>query len=276
MNAICQIFVSAGYVKNLRKTETGAIMQKNGNNVAIIVLAAGLGTRMKSSKAKVLHYVCGKPMIMYVADTASEVAGNEVVLVIGHEATKVRQIVSGEYSFMFAYQKEQLGTGHAVQCALPLVPESAENVIIMCGDVPLIKPKTVMKLLDEHVREKRDISLLAVEIEDPLGYGRILLDSDMNVSAIVEEADATLEQKNIKTINSGTYCVKKSFLLHSLKKIKPNNNQKELYLTDIIAVCYNEGKKIGAVICSDYREVIGVNNPEDLNRSEMVLRNRFK
>jgi len=192
-------------------------MQKD-SGVAVIILAAGLGTRMKSDKAKVLHEILGKAMVLYVVKTAKKVAGNNVILVIGNQAEKVREIVSEEYEAVFALQKEQLGTGHAVSCALPSLTGQIEHVLILCGDVPLIRANTLTRFTDDHLTAKRDISLLAVRIDDPAGYGRILTDENMNLTGIVEEADATEEQKKIKTINTGIYCVRKQFLTDVLQK----------------------------------------------------------
>ena len=243
---------------------------------AIIILAAGMGKRMKSDKAKVLHEIFGKPMIMYVVETAKKVAGNDVVLVIGNQAEKVRKIVSENANVIFALQKDQLGTGHAVSCAFPYLPDHTKDVIILCGDVPLITFETVMWLLKDHIIANRDISLLAVTIENPKGYGRVLFDEKMNVSGIVEEADASAEQKRIKTINTGIYCVKKEILFDSLKKIKSNNVQGEFYLTDIIELGYREGKVVGVLIGDDSEEVVGVNTTHDLMMIENILRNRVR
>ena len=142
--------------------------------IAVVILAAGLGTRMKSNKAKVLHKICGKPMVNYVVETARRVAGANVVLVVGNQADKVRQTVSNIGSFSFAYQEAQMGTGHAVLCALPHIPEHCREVVILCGDVPLIKADTIKALIKSHAAEKRDISVLAVELEDPTGYGYVV------------------------------------------------------------------------------------------------------
>lgn len=243
---------------------------------AIVILAAGMGKRMKSDKAKALHEISGKPMIMYVVETAKKVAGNDVVLVIGHQAEKVRKIVSENANVIFALQKDQLGTGHAVSCALPYLPDHTKDVIILCGDVPLLTFETVMRLLKDHIIANRDISLLAVTIENPKGYGRVLFDEKMNVSGIVEEADASAEQKRIKTINTGIYCVKKEILFDSLKKIKSNNVQGEFYLTDIIELGYREGKVVGVLIGDDSEETVGVNTIYDLMTVENILRNRVR
>ena len=242
--------------------------------IAIVILAAGLGTRMKSNKAKVLHQVCGKPMINYVAETAREIAGDNVVLVVGHQAEKVQQAVSKLGAFSFAYQQEQLGTGHAVLCALPHIPDHCEEVVILCGDVPLIKADTVMHLVASHTAEKRDVSVLAVELDDPTGYGRILLDDNNRVQAIVEESDATPEQKGITIINSGIFCVRKQFLLWAVPEIKSDNVQGEIYLTDIVEIAYTQKKHIGATIGGNNFEVTGINTIEELNRVERVIKNQ--
>ncbi len=250
-------------------------MAFNKEKQAVVILAAGLGKRMKSGKAKVLHEILGKPMIMYVVETANRIAGNNVVLVIGNQADKVREMVSESAEVIFALQKNQLGTGHAVSCALPYLPDHTQEVVVLCGDVPLLTFETVMRLIKDHVKAKRDISLLAVEIDNPKGYGRVLLDKNGNVSGIVEEADASAEQKRIKTINTGIYCIKKEFLFDSLQKVKSDNVQGEFYLTDIVKIGYREGKVVGVIIGGDGEETIGVNNRHDLMTVENIMRNRL-
>ena len=251
-------------------------MAFNKEKQAVVILAAGMGKRMKSGKAKVLHEILGKPMIMYVVETANRIAGNNVVLVIGNQADKVREMVSESAEVIFALQKDQLGTGHAVSCALPYLPDHTQEVVVLCGDVPLLTFGTVMRLIKDHVKAKRDISLLAVEIDNPKGYGRVLFDKNRNVSGIVEEADASAEQKRIKTINTGIYCIKKEFLFDSLQKVKSDNVQGEFYLTDIVKIGYREGKVVGVIIGGDGEETIGVNNRHDLMTVENIMRNRLR
>ena len=241
--------------------------------IAVVILAAGLGTRMKSNKVKVLHEVCGKPMVNYVVETARKVAGNNVVLVVGNQAEKVRRTVSKLGTFNFAYQKEQLGTGHAVLCALPHIPDYCREVVILCGDVPLIKADTVGALIKSHTDEKRDISVLAVELEDPTGYGRILLDENRRVQTIVEESDTTAEQKRIRLINTGIFCVKKDFLLRAVPRIKSNNAQGEIYFTDIVEIAYNEKKHIGVTVGGNHLEVTGINTIQELKKVERAMKN---
>jgi len=245
------------------------------SKLAAVILAAGLGKRMKSDKAKVLHEINGKPMVMYVIETAKKIVGNNIVVVIGKQAEKVSEIVSKEYKVIFALQKEQRGTGDAVKCALPFLPEYSEQVLILCGDVPLLSYDTVKRLYEEHIRLSRDISVLAVEAGNPKGYGRIILDNENNVSGIVEETDATDAQKQIKIINSGIYCVKKKFLEYSLNKISSNNAQSEFYFTDIIKIGYNYNKNIGAVIGQDNEELLGINSIQDLIAMERIIQKRL-
>ncbi len=244
------------------------------DKLAAIILAAGLGTRMKSDRAKVLHEINGKPMVMYVIETAKKIVGKDIVLVVGKQAEKVKELVSAVYEVLFALQEDQLGTGHAVKCALPLIPEYSEQVLILCGDVPLLSSGTVTKLYDNHIRKKRDVSILAAEIENPQGYGRVIMDKKQSVLGIVEEADATADQKRIKTINSGIYCVKKTFLEYSLNKIKADNAQGEFYLTDIVKIGYKENKNVGAIIGEDKEEILGVNSVQDLMVVEGIIKKR--
>jgi UDP-N-acetylglucosamine diphosphorylase/glucosamine-1-phosphate N-acetyltransferase len=250
-------------------------MKSMKNDVAVIILAAGMGTRMKSTKAKVLHEILEKPMILYVVETAEKVAGNDVILVIGNQADKVRKIVSERSKVKYAYQDKQLGTGHAVSCALSLIPDYCEEVVILCGDVPLLTADTVMQLVDDHVKAKRDISLLAVEKDNPKGYGRVLYDDRDHVSKIVEEADANKEQKQIKMINTGIYCVRKNILVDTVGKIKSNNAQGEFYLTDLIEMGNKAKKLVGALIGNDDKEFFGINSKKELKEAERMMKNRI-
>ena len=245
-------------------------------NVAVVILAAGMGTRMQSDKAKVLHEIQGRPMILYVVETARKIVGDDVVVVIGNQAQKVRAIVSDTAALRFAYQEQQLGTAHAVLCALPQIPEHCEHVVILCGDVPLIQPETIAELAADHLNARRDISVLAVELDNPFGYGRILLDHNRQISAIIEEADATADQKQIKLINSGIYCVAKAFLLEVLPKIRPDNAQGELYLTDIMSIGYQEKRNMGVVVGTNCRQIIGINTCQDLSTVDAVMKSRSR
>ena len=251
-------------------------MTNTKEEVAVIILAAGLGTRMKSSKAKVLHEILGKPMVMYVVEVAKKIAGDNVVLVIGNQAEKVRKVVSEQTDALFALQEEQLGTGHAVMCAIPQVPDHVREVVILCGDVPLLTEKTLTGFLEDHVKAERDISLLAVEIENPKGYGRLLIDENKQLTGIVEEADASAEQKELKIINAGIYCIKKEILFDSLKKITSDNVKGEFYLTDIVEIGYRNKSTMGVLVGDDWKETVGVNTTQDLMTAENIMRDRMR
>ena len=251
-------------------------MTNTKEEVAVIILAAGLGTRMKSSKAKVLHEILGKPMVMYVVEVAKKIAGDNVVLVVGNQAEKVRKVVSEQTDALFALQEEQLGTGHAVMCAIPQVPDHVREVVILCGDVPLLTEKTLTGFLEDHVKAERDISLLAVEIENPKGYGRLLIDENKQLTGIVEEADASAEQKELKIINAGIYCIKKEILFDSLKKITSDNVKGEFYLTDIVEIGYRNKSTMGVLVGDDWKETVGVNTKQDLMTAENIMRDRMR
>jgi len=244
------------------------------NNVAVVILAAGMGTRMKSDKAKVLHEITDQPMITYVVDTARKVAGANVIVVIGHQARKVQQCLSGFDELIFAHQDEQRGTAHAVLCALPHIPDHCKEVVILCGDVPLIQSETIIGLVEDHLGNTRDISLLAVELDDPYGYGRVVLDEDLGVTGIIEEADATEEQKAINLINTGIYCIQKQFLLEALPKIRTDNAQGELYLTDVMGIGYRDKKKIGVLTGTDCQQILGINTCQDLDLVNDIMKKR--
>jgi UDP-N-acetylglucosamine diphosphorylase/glucosamine-1-phosphate N-acetyltransferase len=246
-------------------------MEKKSESLVIVIMAAGKGTRMHSDKAKVLHSVCGRPMILHVVDTATKIAGKAVVIVIGHQAEKVKAVVAKEAEVLFALQKEQKGTGHAVKAALPVLPENSSQVIILSGDVPLIKADTVQTLLHLHLHQQNAVTVLGVQLEKPYGYGRILVNNAGDVDKIVEETDATEAQKKITIVNSGVYCVHREFLETSLMQLQSNNKQNEIYLTDIVEIAKKHQKKIGLMICPNQNEVQGVNTPQDLLDVECMI-----
>lgn len=249
-------------------------MNQPHDNVAIVILAAGLGTRMKSDKAKVLHELNGRPMILYVVDAAVTVAGQNVVLVVGHQADRVQDVVATRADLIYAEQAEQLGTGHAVMCALPHMPPACREVVILCGDVPLIQSATLEHLIAVHRQGRFDITVLAAEVDEPTGYGRIVRDAGNKVCGIVEEADASAEQKSINLINTGIYCVERAFLERALGSLDRDNAQGELYLTDTIHIAYEAQKAIGVVTGRDVNEFCGINTIADLQKVENLLQNR--
>ncbi len=250
-------------------------MDKYSRNLAFIVLAAGLGKRMKSNKAKVLHEVLGKPMVHYVLETATRLADRNVYVIVGYQSEIVRSSIEKKYDVQYVYQEKQLGTGHAVSCALPYLESQIQQVVILCGDTPLISQSTIESLIRTHRNLKNDLTVLAVNMDKPTGYGRILLHENQQVVGIVEEADATDLQRNIKIVNTGIYCVDKSFLSVAIGALTNHNAQKELYLTDIVEIGFRKNKAITAVIAEDPSEMMGVNSQEDLRNAEGQMRLRL-
>ena len=236
------------------------------NKVAVIILAAGKGSRMKSDLAKVLHRVAGKSMINHVIEAATEVASNHIHVVVGHQADKVRKEIPKKYNVQFAFQKELLGTGDAVRVALPGVDACIQHVLVLCGDVPLIRKQTIADLVSAHRNLTSGLTVLAAKVSDPTGYGRIIKDNDGQLLAIREEADATDLEKQIDIVNSGIFCFEKQFLESGLGRIQNNNSQGEYYLTDLVAVAVQDRVKTLVKIIDDAEQVMGVNTIEQLTR----------
>ena len=245
------------------------------DTVAVIILAAGLGTRMKSDRAKVLHELLGRAMILYVVETARRITTGSIIVVVGHQADEVRRIVSESTDVTYAHQDQQLGTAHAVTQALPFIPDGTREVIILYGDVPLLTPRTIRYLIDDHYGAKRDITVLGAEMKNPTGYGRILMDDQGRVLKIVEEADASDAQKRVRSINTGIYCIQKDCLSETLKQVLADNAQGEYYLTDIIEIGFRMGKTIGVFFCDDAEEIAGINTLEELAAAEALMRLRL-
>lgn len=246
------------------------------DKISFIVLAAGLGKRMKSEKAKVLHELDGKPMILYLLDTLHLIAQNNIIVVIGHQAEEVKKVISEKHKVYYAKQEKQLGTGHAVLAATPYVSPDIENIVILCGDVPLVNADTIQNLVLRHMNTDCDMTILATKISNPKGYGRIVFKDEDIVEKIVEEADADDNEKKIDTINTGIYCVRKDFLLDAIKKIKPVNAQGEFYFTDVIHIGFQENRKIQAItLGDDPMEYIGINSCEELAKAEKIVRDRL-
>lgn len=235
-----------------------------------IILAAGKGTRMKSDLAKVLHHLRGKPLLRYVVSTAKEAGSRDVTVIIGHQADAVREACKDQ-GLEFVEQSRQLGTGHAVLQAREKFDAYSGNVLILCGDVPLLRPSTVHSLITRHIEEKNIVTVLTALLEQPTGYGRIIKGPAGEVLRIVEEKDATAAERRVKEINTGIYCVSSTFLFDALDNIKNDNVQQEYYLTDIVAVACNGGYKVGSLAALDRREVMGINSPEDLEEARQCM-----
>lgn len=239
----------------------------------VVILAAGLGTRMKSGLAKALHPVAELPLVRHVLNAAAGIDPAKIVLVLGHQAERVRAAVEGA-GVEIVIQTEQLGTGHAVQQAREALAGASGPVMILCADTPLLTTATLRATLDRHRKSRAAATLITTLAEDPFGYGRIVRAKGA-VTAVVEEKDATAAQKKIKEVNAGIYCFDAKFLLSSLTQLGRNNAQGEYYLPDTIAIARKKKKVVAAFLCPDPDEVIGVNSRADLSRAEAVMRGRI-
>jgi len=238
-----------------------------------IILAAGEGKRMKSNTPKVLHRVCGKEMINHVIDNIRKSGVEEVSVVIGKGADKVRKGTESRNIF-YSVQEEQLGTGHAVMCAEEFLKGKKGSVAIFVGDGPLITEETVTKLTKYHEEQKCSATILTSIMSNPLKYGRIIRNTQGEVEKIVEFKDCNEEEVKVNEINSGMYCFDIDTLLNTLGKLNNNNNQGEYYLTDVIEILKNEGKKVGA-IAVDVEEITAVNSKEELSVANDIMRSRI-
>lgn len=238
-----------------------------------IILAAGEGKRMKSSLPKVIHKVCGTEMINVVIDVMRNSEINEVNVVVGKGADKVKEATSSK-NVIYSFQDKQLGTGHAVMCAEEFLEGKKGTVAIFTGDAPLITEDTVKKLVSFHEDGNYKATVLTSIVNDPTGYGRIVREKNNDVSKIVEHKDCNKEELKINEINSAMYCFDIQELLESIKKLNNNNAQGEYYLTDVIGILKNQGKKIGALPVP-FEETMGVNSRIQLADAEKVMRRRI-
>ena len=240
------------------------------HRISAVILAAGKGTRMKSDMAKVLHQVHGKPLITYVVKVAESLGCNPIAVVVGFQEDKVREVLRGR-KIIFVSQKEQLGTGHAVLQTENALTGSDNDVLILYGDMPLMRLQTLKEFIDDHMVADSELSIITTNAENPFGYGRVVRDEEFNVIKIVEENDSTEEVKRIKEINTGIYCVNKNILFSALHRLKPENKQGEYYLTDIVEIAIEREVKINTFRVENQKEFIGVNTADDLKLIEEVM-----
>ncbi|MCK4575113.1 NTP transferase domain-containing protein [candidate division WOR-3 bacterium] len=238
-----------------------------------VILAAGKGKRMKSRLAKVLHPVCGKPMLFYMLELSKKLKIAKTIVVVGTQKEKVIEEF-GRWDVSFVNQDRLLGTGDAVLRTKSALIDIKADVIVLVADTPLLKEITIKKMMRMHSENNSDITLLTTLIENPTGYGRIIRDGD-RIVGIVEEKDATRREKTIKEINAGVYIFNKEKLFHYLRKIQPDNIQKEYYLTDVIRLIQKENGVINTLKIDDWREVIGINDRNILSRVSKVIEERL-
>ena len=232
------------------------IIDSEEQYVITVIMAAGKGTRMKSNKSKLVHKIYDKELVKRVVELAKKVGTDEIITVVGYMKEQVQDVLKDEVKY--AYQEELLGTGHAVMQAAEYLKGKKGKVVILYGDVPILRPETLENLILKSFKNKEYATLLTAIYENPTGYGRIIRDEGGNIKAIIEEKDASIEEKQIKEINSGIYCFDIEELVSALKHIKPNNAQGEYYLTDVIKIMNDKGLKTGALIVEDNTEILGV------------------
>ncbi len=243
------------------------------NPLSVIVLAAGEGVRMKSDLPKVLHRLCGKPMLLILLDTLEALLPRRLLIVIGHGADQVRETIGTGYEYVL--QEEQLGTGHAVMVAEKSLDPEDVNLLIMAGDVPLVTKETLEKFTHFFLEKGGDAALVTMELDDPSGYGRIIRDGSGEVRDIVEEADASMEEQTIKEVNASIYIFKREALFQALRHIGRDNRKGEYYLTDVIKEMVKKGAKVFAWNSPDPSEVLGINTRDQLAEAEMILQARI-
>jgi bifunctional UDP-N-acetylglucosamine pyrophosphorylase/glucosamine-1-phosphate N-acetyltransferase len=242
-----------------------------------IVLAAGEGTRMRSDLAKVMHRVCGRPMLEHVLDASAKAGMDKNLVVVGHKKEDILEQISGE-NIVFVEQPMHdgapYGTGFAVMQALPHIDDDC-TVVVLCGDTPLVKHETLKGLMEHHEMNDNSATVLTTVMDDPTGYGRVIRKTDGSLLEIVEQRDASEEQKIIREINSGIYCFKASTLKEGLEEISNDNSQGEYYLTDVIGILNGRGHRVGVLEAKDHTEIMGVNSRVQLAEAESIMRKRI-
>lgn len=248
-------------------------MNPDLKKVACIILAAGKGIRMKSDLPKILHRLSGKPLLEYVLETVQGLNLNRVAVVVGFQGEKVKELVKDK-NVEVVWQKEQLGTGHAVIQAEPFFKDYSGDILVLCGDVPLLRKQTIINLLKTHQKKQAKATVLTAVLENPARYGRVIRKKDGSLERIVEDKDATPEEKKIREINTGEICFFGPSLFSALKKVRSDNTQKEYYLTDVLGILREEGERIEALEVQNPWETKGINSVQELIKMEEYLANR--
>ncbi|PJZ02301.1 bifunctional UDP-N-acetylglucosamine diphosphorylase/glucosamine-1-phosphate N-acetyltransferase GlmU [Bacillus vallismortis] len=238
-----------------------------------VVLAAGQGTRMKSKLYKVLHPVCGKPMVEHVVDEALKLSLSKLVTIVGHGAEEVKKQLGDKSEY--ALQAEQLGTAHAVKQAQPFLADEKGVTIVICGDTPLLTAETMEQMVKEHTQREAKATILTAVAEDPTGYGRIIRGENGAVQKIVEHKDASEEERLVTEINTGTYCFDNEALFRAIDQVSNDNAQGEYYLPDVIEILKNEGETVAAYQTGNFQETLGVNDRVALSQAEHFMKERI-
>ena len=238
--------------------------------LAAVILAAGKGTRMHSGRAKVLHPLASRPLLIHVLDAVAALNPARVLVVVGYQAAEVKQACANR-PVEFVAQAEQLGTGHAVQQAQAALVDFEGEVLILCGDMPLIRSATLKTLLQKHRETGAECTLLSLKTKEPKDFGRVVRSPDGAVLRIVEAKDATVEEKTVDEYNSGVYCFDKGILFKVLASIDRSNAQGEYYLTDAVGILSRNGHSVECHSTRDADEIFGINSSDDLKKAEQMV-----
>jgi bifunctional UDP-N-acetylglucosamine pyrophosphorylase/glucosamine-1-phosphate N-acetyltransferase len=245
------------------------------SKTAAIILAAGRSTRMITDLPKVMHEVCGRPMLAWVIDACRAVGVDRILVVVGYNKEVVTTAFPDQPDLVFVHQVEQKGTGNAVAVCRDHL-DGCETVLVLCGDGPLVRPSTLQMLLDKHNQEHSAGTLATAILKDPSGYGRIVRDSYGNLQGIIEESDCTELQKLVHEINPSYYCFQRTSILHSLEKVQPNNVKGEYYLTDAVKILIESGRRVVAVTAVEPDEVLSINSRQQLAVVSQVMEQRIQ
>ena len=243
--------------------------------IGAVILAAGKGTRLRSERPKVLHEVCGRPMLACVLDACRAVGVRDCIVVVGYCKDMVIEAFAEDRDITWVSQEPQLGTGHAVMVCREHIAGRFDHLLVLCGDGPLIRSETIRELLDRHLAEGSAATLATAVLDDPSGYGRIWRDTEGNLRGIVEHGDCTPEQRRIREVNPSYYCFKLPELLEALDQVKPDNVKNEYYITDALAILIESGHKAVAVSAVPPQDVFSINSRQDLALVNRVMRERI-
>lgn len=233
-----------------------------------IVLAAGKGTRMESDKPKVLHEIFGKPLLEWAVKAVSGAGVPRILVVVGHQAERVKEAFKGFNNLEWIDQHEQLGTAHAVKTTRAYLGDFSGNIVILPSDAPLIRAETIKNLHEWHCKHGADCTILTAKLDNPKGYGRIFRDKEGKVIRIIEEIDAQTDERKINEVNSGIYCFNAKALFDALDSVKPVNKKGEYYLTDVIDILHTMGKRIETICISESSQIFGINTVKELAKIE--------
>ncbi|MHC4790713.1 MAG: bifunctional UDP-N-acetylglucosamine diphosphorylase/glucosamine-1-phosphate N-acetyltransferase GlmU [Planctomycetota bacterium] len=241
-----------------------------------IILAAGISSRMKTGLAKVMHKICGREMLAYVLDACRQAGLTKIYVVVGYGAEQVIERFAGTDDIVFVKQDEQKGTGHAVGCCKEHLADFNGDVLVICGDGPLIQTKTLEALIEKHESEQAVATLGTAVLADPTGYGRIVRGPAGNIEGIVEDSDCSTEQKKICEINPSYYLFNSKELFGALEKVKNDNAKKEYYLTDVVGIMIAEGMKVAAIAVVNSEEAVGINDRMQLSQAAKIMQQRIQ